>query len=162
MKLNKKVLLLPVLLAFTAMLTSCCCQSERQSSVATILPVVGSPTPQISTSLVQVTGPEGVMTFQLDEQGQCKSVWFGEWNTPENPPKNGSCGDGYALEKTMFCIPASESNPANIKTRDGKGSYHCAPILFATDGTDIRFKLNPESHNRICKYIGGYWQCYPR
>jgi len=161
MKLNKKVLLLPLLLALAAMLTSCCHHSERQSSVATIMPA-GSPTPQISTSLVQVTGPEGVMTFHLNPEGGCESVWFGEWNNPANPPKEGSCKDGYALKDTMFCIPASESHPANIKMRDGKGSFYCAPILFATEGMDIRFKLNPESHNRICKYIGGYMQCYPR
>jgi len=161
MRLNTKVLLLPMLITMAIMLTSCCHTPRQQASVATILPG-GSPPPQIRTSLVQVTGPEGVMTFQLTEKGQCESVWFGEWDDPKNPPKEGSCEDGYKLNETLFCTPASESHPRNADIDGVEYPIYCAPILFATEGTDIRFKLDEKSRNRICKFIGGHWQCYPR
>ena len=160
MRLNTKILLLPMLITMAVMLASCCHYPQQQASVATLLPE-GSPTPQIQTSLVQVTGPEGVMTIQLVD-GKCNRIWFGEWTDPKNPPEEGSCEDGYKLNDTMFCTPASESHPANVHLKDGKSSFHCAPVLFATEGMDIRFKLDEKSRNQICKVVAGHMQCFPR
>lgn len=161
MRLNTKVLLLPMLITMAFMLASCCHYPQQQASVATLLPE-RSPTQDIQTSLVQVTGPEGVMTIQLVD-GKCNRIWFGEWTDPKNPPKEGSCEDGYKLEEALFCTPASESHPRNADIDGVEYPIYCAPILFATEGMDIRFKEPvPNSKNRICKLIGGHWQCWPR
>lgn len=156
MKMKKNSILLAVLFILFAMLTSCCTRNYKsQPSVATF-----HHTPQISTSLVQISGDEGVLTIQLNEKGECLKVWRGKWDDPKKPPEEGPC-NGYKLEETVFCMPPGKGHEANVDQIDGKGPFYCAPILFVTNGTDIRIKRDSKSQNRICKYTAGGWQCVP-
>jgi hypothetical protein len=156
MKARKFLFLLIAVLAAVSMLASC--TSYRQPAVA----YFPNQAPQIVTTSVEVSG--------VDEKGTLKIIFDRASGRCQSLVVNGveaACDDPrYAipLKETYFCAQPDADHPANTKVYNlvngDSTEVYCGNVLYLSEGTDIRFKADAASGNRICRVIGGVLRCF--